>query len=160
MNISKYSLSTPVVKDVARMRDNQVTHLFQMGETDPNMAAILPPKPQVAGQSRRFNETQAAIMCLLAELMRFDVKAPLAAKIARRVTEGSQRAPAVEQWSIIVTENGNVSTLPYDQAELRTGYISGSRFAFALVIDLKTYADRIEEAVASAPQVIGADHGE
>src|SRR5690606_28456183 len=100
---------------------------------------------------------RAALACLMADFIRFDMKAPLAAKIARRVMEAHQAHPDVEQWSVVLTDNGNVSTLPHDQAELRTGFISGARLNFALVVDLKNYADRVAAAIADAPKVIGGD---
>lgn len=155
MTIQNTFLSSRIVKDEARLSDNQMTHLFQLAETDDNVAAILPAKPEVTGKSRQFNPLRAALACLMADFMEVDVKVPLAAKIARRLMEAHERQPAVQQWSIILTENGNLSTLPYDQTELRTGFISGSRLRFAVVVDWQTYADRIERLVANSPRVIG-----
>lgn len=141
------------VTQAVRLSENQMIDLCH--RTDEATVAILPPKPEQTGKSRLFTALQFGMVCLLADLMASEVKGPLAAKIARRVMEAHQRDPAVEQWVITVLDNGNVSTLPYDATELHTGYISGGRLAFALVIDLRLYAERVERAIADAPRVIG-----
>ncbi|BDI60754.1 hypothetical protein [Qipengyuania nanhaisediminis] len=153
-------LPSAIVAKEARLSDNQMTHFRQLAETDENMAAVLPGKPEVTGKARLFDPTQAALACIMADFIALDVKAPLAARIARRIMEARERQPQVEQWSVIVTENVNVSTLPFGQTELRTGFISGSRLRFAVVIDWRNYADRIERAIADAPRVIGGGDGE
>ena len=143
------------VKDEARMTDNQMTHFFQLSEADENLAAILPGKSDT-GKARMFGPLEFMLACLLADLVAADFKTPLAARIVRRVKDAHMAEPKVEQWSVVHTANGNVSTLPYGQAELQTGFISGSRLSFALLIDLKTYADRVERAIEADKAVIGA----
>ncbi len=130
-------------------------HWRQAAENNSDLAAVFPDKPSENGKPRLFNPLQAAMFALMADLVAADFKTPLAARIARRIMEAHLSATQVGQWSVIHSANGNVSTLAYDQAELRTGFISGSRLSFALVIDLKTYADRVDEAVIDAPRVIG-----
>jgi len=146
---------TKTVSREARMTDNQTIDIYH--RTDEATLAILPSKPEQTGKPRLFNGLQFGMFCLLADLMQSEVKGPLAAKIARRVMEAHQRDAAVEQWVITVLDNGNVSTLPYNASDLATGYISGGRLAFALVIDLRLYAERVERAIADAPRVIGGD---
>jgi hypothetical protein len=153
-------LPTKIVKEAANMTDNQMIHLRQLAESDQNVAAVLPGKPETTGKPRLFDPLRAALACIMADFIRADVKAPLAAKIARRIMEGHQQHPAVEQWAIVVTMNGNVSTLPYGQADLSRGAISGSRLAFALMVDLKNYAERVAAAIADAPKVIGGSDEE
>ncbi|MXP48436.1 hypothetical protein GRI43_13665 [Altererythrobacter luteolus] len=145
-----------VMPEVAPTYHANIAHWRQAAERDQSLAAVLPNKPSENGKPRLFSSLQAAMFALMSDLVSADFKTPLAARIARRVMEAHQHRPQVEQWAVIYTVNGNVSTLPYDQAELRTGFISGSRFNFALVIDLKTYADRVDEAIANTPRVIGA----
>lgn len=143
-----------IVKPAARISDNQMTHFFQLSEADENLAAILPGKSDT-GKARMFDQVQFACVCLLADLVAAEFKTPLAAKIARKVMDAHLLHPKVEQWAVVHTANGNISTLPYDQTELRTGFISGSRFTFAIVVGLKTYADRVTAAIDDAPRVIG-----
>lgn len=155
MSTNKTLTTTTRAKEPARLSDNQVTYLFQVADTDENMAAVLPPKPETNGKPRLFDVSQAVVLCVIADFMAVDVKAPLAAKIARRVMDAHRDDPTVDQWAILLTDNGNVSTLPYSQSDLRTGYISGSRLRFAVVVDLRTYRERVDEAIADAPRVIG-----
>ncbi|MBW4330047.1 hypothetical protein KY084_04060 [Stakelama sp. CBK3Z-3] len=143
---------TKIVAAEARLSDNQVTDIYH--RTDEHTLAILPEKPEHTGKPRLFSGLQFGMFCLLADLMGSGVKGPLAARIARRVMDAHHRDASVEQWSIVVLENGNVSTLPYNSTELRSGFISGARLAFALVIDLRLYAERVERAIADAPRVI------
>lgn len=92
---------------------------------------------------------KAGMFFLAADLMKQGYKAPLAAKLVVRVMDAHLASPEVEQWAIIVTQNGNVSTLAFDSVQLNTGYISGSRIAFALVVDLRLYSERVERALAA-----------
>ena len=140
--------------------DANIAHWRQAAENDENLAAILPGKPSENGKPRMFTHLKATIFALASSLVAADFKTPLAAKIARRVMEAHQRQPEVEQWAVVHTKNANISTLPYDQTELRTGYISGSRFTFALVVDFKTFMDEVAEVIADAPRVIGGDDAE
>jgi len=144
-----------VVKEASGLAENQMIHLRQLAEMDPNVAFVLPGKPEITGKSRLFDPLRAAMLCLMADLIAVDVKAPLAAKVARRIMEAHQRQPDIEQWSIIITANRNISVLPYAQTDLRTGYISGSRLRFAVAIDLRNYAEQVAAAIADAPRVIG-----
>lgn len=152
---SNVLVSSRIAIDEARVSQMQYTDYCH--RTDDDFVAVLPPKAEVNGQSRRFTAPQFAALCILSDFVIAGVKAPLAAKVARRVMEAHVVDPSVEQWAIIATANGNVSTLPYDQVELRTGFISGARLNFALVIDLQTYADRVAAAIAAAPKVIGGE---
>ena len=151
-------VTSRIAMDAARVSGMQYTDYCQ--RVDPDFINILPPKPEVNGQSRQFSATQFAALCIVSDFVIAGVKAPLAAKIARRVIEAHERQPEVEQWAIIATANGNVSTLPYDQVDIRTGFVSGARLNFALVVDLKTYAERVAAAIADAPKVIGGDDAE
>lgn len=147
-------VSSQIAAECARIdRGRLASDYFQRTEAD--FLAIMPPKPEVNGQSRYFTGPQLAALCIATDFVGADVKAPLAARIARRVIEAYEARPEVAQWAIVVTDNGNVATLPYCQSDLRTGFISGSRFKFAVVIDLRTYADRVDAAIAAAPKVIG-----
>ena len=137
-----------------------IGHWRQLADENVDMAAVLPGKPSTTGKPRLFTSLQAALFAVMADFVAAGVKAPLAARIARRLMEAHERQPEVEQWTIVATDNGNVSTLEYNQAELRTGFISGARLIFALVVDLRTYADRVAAAIANAPKVIGGDDGE
>ncbi len=148
-------MPTSVVKKAARISDNQMIHFRQVAENDENMAAVLPAKPETSGKPRLHDQLQAALVCVMADFIAVDVKAPLAAKIARRIMDAHRDDPTVNQWAILLTDNGNVSTRPYSQSDLRTGYISGSRLRFAVVVDLCTYRERVDEAIADAPRVIG-----
>ena len=135
-------------------RDN-INYWRQFADENADMAAVLPGKPSVNGKPRLFTPLQAALFAIMADFNSADVKAPLCARIARRVMEAHEAQPAVEQWVIAVTMNGNVSTLPYRATDLSTGGVSGSRLAFAVVVDLQNYADRVAAAIADAPKVIG-----
>lgn len=146
-----------IVKEIVPAYHTLIDHCRQLADNDANMAAVLPGKPSTTGKPRLFTPLKAALMAIMADFINVGVKAPLAAKIARRIMDAHLAQPASEQWSIVVTQNGNVSTMPYDQTELRTGFISGSRLAFALCVDLRTYADRVNAAVADLPIVIGGD---
>ncbi len=145
------------VKEIIPTFPANIDHWRQLADKDENMAAILPGKPTTTGKPRLFTPLQVALAAIMADFINVDVKAPLAARIARRVMDAHLAQPGIEQWFIVVTQNGNVSTMPYDQTELRTGFISGSRLAFALCVDLRTYADRVNAAVAELPTVIGGD---
>lgn len=147
-------VSSQIAAEGARIDRMQLTSdYFQ--RTEEEFLAILPPKPEVNGQSRYFTGPQFAALCIVSDFVRAGVKAPLAARIARRVIEAHVVQPEVPQWAIIVTDNGVVSTLPYNQGDLRAGFISGAWFNFAVVVDLRTYADRVTGAIASAPKIIG-----
>lgn len=152
------TLLTPrILREFVPTFDSNISHWRQLAEDNSDMAAVLPGKPSSSGKPRLFTPIQAALAALMADLIRVDVKAPLAARIARRVNEANQQHPAVEQWSVVLTANGNVSTLPFDQAKLSTGQISGAPLTFAFVVDLKNYADRVAAAIAAAPKVLGGD---
>jgi len=151
-------VSSRIAAEGARVAAMQLTDYYHRTEDD--FVAILPPKPEVSGQARFFTALQFGMLCLVGDLVGAGIKAPLAARIARRVMERHSAAPEIEQWAIVATANGNVSTLRYDQAELRTGFVSGARLNFALVVDLKTYADRVATAIAEAPKVIGGGDAE
>lgn len=151
-------VSSRIAAEGARIGTMQLTDYYHRAEDD--FQAILPPKPPVSGQARLFTAPQFGMLCLVSDLVASGVKAPLAAKIARRVMDAHRVNPSVEQFAIVATDNGNVSCLAYDQTELRTGFISGARLNFALVVDLKTYADRVTAAIAGAPKVIGGDDAE
>lgn len=140
---------------IANLTDNQLTHLGQSKNV--NLDSILPDRPGRGGVLRMAGPVRVGMLCIVSDLMASEVKAPLAGKIARRVMEAHQARPEVEQWVIVATANGNVSTLPYGQTDLRTGFVSGAALKFALVVDLRTYADRVAAAIADAPKVIGGD---
>ena len=129
------------------------TGLFASDNED--VQAVLPPKPEVNGQPRYFTGLQCGLLALVTDFVGAGVKLPLAAKIARRVMDAHLFQPDVEQFVIVATDNGYVSTLPYNQADLLTGFISGARLNFALVIDLANYAARVKAAFDDAPKVIG-----
>lgn len=148
-------VTSTIVSQEAKFIGYQMTDLFNRDHEE--VQAILPPKSETMGKARLFNRAHFAATCLLADLMAADFKVPLAARIVRRVMDAHRKQPEVEQWCVVHTANGNVSTLPYDQAELRTGFVSGSRLTFAMLIDLKTYADRVDRAIADAPRVIGGE---
>lgn len=93
---------------------------------------------------------KAGMFFFAADMMKQGYKAPLAAKLAVRVLEAHLASPTVEQWAVIVTENGNVSTLDFKSVDLATtGFISGSRLAFALIVDLRFYSERVEAVFAA-----------
>lgn len=157
---TKILLSPKIMRDVVPSYDTNINHWRQLADDDENMAAVLPGKPSSTGLARLFSPIQAALVAIMADFIRVDVKAPLAAKIARRVMEAHLAQPSVGQWAVVVTANGNVSTLAYDETGLRAGFVSGSRLAFALVLDLRNYAERVDAAIADAPNVIGGQDGE
>jgi hypothetical protein len=137
-----------------------INHWRQLAEVNEDMAFVLPGKPSTVGGPRLFTPLKAALFASMADFNHVDVKAPLCARIARRIMEAHLARPQVQQWAIVVTMNQNVSTLPYDEAKLSGGTISGSRLAFAVAVDLKNYADRVAAAIADAPKVIGVDDAE
>jgi hypothetical protein len=149
-----------VMPDVIATYHANIGHWRQLADDNEDMAAVLPGKPSVNGKPRMFTPLQAALFAIMADFNAVDVKAPLCARIARRLMDAHRSQPSVEQWAIVVTMNGNVSTLPYDQAGLSTGMVSGSRLAFAVTVDLKNYADRVAEVIAAAPKVIGGHDAE
>lgn len=146
-------VSSRIAAEGARVGAMQLTDYYHRTEDD--FLALLPPKPEISGQARMFTALQFGMLCLVSDLVVSGVKAPLAAKIARRVMDAHLAHPEVEQFAIVATANGNVSTLAYDEAGLSTGMVSGARLNFALVVDLKNYADRVAAAIAAAPKVIG-----
>lgn len=143
--------------DIVPSYHSNISHWRQAADRDENLAAVLPGKPSENGRPREFTPLKVGLFMLLADLVTADFKTPLSAKIARRIMEAHQRQPEIEQWCVVHTANGNVSTLPYTEAGLETGYISGSRLTFGIVIDLKNYADRVSVAIAGAPRVIGGE---
>jgi hypothetical protein len=152
-------VATRTACEIARADPLQVTTgLYQSDNED--LQAVLPPKPEVNGQARYYSGLQCVLLAIVTDFTGAGVKLPLAAKIARRVMAAHLSQPTVEQFVIVATDNGNVSTLAYDQAELRTGFISGARLSFALVVDLASYAARVAAAVADAPKVIGGGDAE
>lgn len=146
-----------VMASVVASYHANINHWRQLADENEDMAAVLPGKPSLNGKPRMFTALQAALFALMADFIVAGVKAPLAARIARRVMEAHLAESTVEQWVIVVTANGNVSTLEYDQTDLRAGMVSGARLNFALVVDLATYAARVAAAIADAPRVIGGD---
>ena len=149
-----------VMASVVASYHANINHWRQLADENQDMAAVLPGKPSLNGKPRMFTALQAALFALMADFNVAGIKAPLAAKIARRVMEAHETQPEVGQWVIVVTSNGNVSTLEYDQTDLRAGVVSGARLNFALVVDLRSYADQVAIAIADASRVIGGDNGE
>ena len=146
-----------LMPDVVPTYHANIGHWRQLADDNEDMASVLPGKPSLNGMPRLFTPLQAALFALMADLNRVDVKAPLCARIARRIMEAHAQHPEIEQWAVVMTQNGNVSTLPHDASSLGAGSVSGSRLAFALVIDLKNYIDRVAAAIAAVPKVIGGD---
>ena len=146
-----------LMPEVVPTYHGNIGHWRQLADDNEDMASVLPGKPSLNGRPRLFTPQQAALFALMADLNCADVKAPLCARIARRIMEAHEQRPEVAQWALVVTENGNVSTLPHDHDGLRAGTVSGSRLAFALVIDLKNYLDRVAAAIAAVPKVAGGD---
>lgn len=157
MSNIKFEIKPYVMPSIDPRYPERIDHWRQASEKDENLAYILPPKPSVNGKPRTFSRLQAAIFGCASTMVDAGFKTPLAAKMARRVMEAHLREPEVPQWALVHTANGNVATLPYNQTELRTGFISGSRFTFGIVIDLQTFFDRVDEAIADAPCVIGGE---
>lgn len=155
----KFAIGPKVMRSICPAFRDHFDNRRQAAETNPDVAAVFPEKPAENGKARVFSPLQAAIFALMSHLVAADFKTPLAAKIARRVKEAHEQEPTVEQWAVAYTDQGNVSTLPYTEAGLATGYLSGSRLRFALVIDLKNYSDLVERAIADAPKVIGDEDG-
>ena len=139
---------------------DHINHWRQAADENTDLAAVLPGKPSENGKPRLFTPFQAGLFALMTHLVAAEFKTPLAAKIAHWVKDAHEREPTVEHWAVIYTDQGNVSTLPYTEAGLATGYLSGSRLRFALVIDLKNYSDLVERAIADAPKVIGGEDGD
>jgi len=146
-----------VLREFIPTYGTNINHWRQLADDNDDMAAILPGKRSATGKPRLSTPLQAALAAQVADFTSVGVKAPLAAKIARRIMDAHRLRPEVDQWAIVVTDNGNVSTLPYDETELRSGFISGARLAFALTVDLQNYADRVSAAIAAAPVVVGGD---
>ena len=156
----KIELGPKIMRAICPAYRDHFDHWRQAAENNADLHAVFPPKPSENGKARVFTPLQAASFALMADLVACEYKTPQAAKMVRRVMEAHLRQPSVEQWGIIFTANGNVSTLPFTEAGLSAGYISGSRLKFALIVDLKNYADRVTAAIADAPRVIGGDDGE
>ena len=150
-------VATSVVAAEIGFTDNQMTDLYNRDLK--TLEAILPPKPDKMGKARYYNRAQFGMACLLSDLVAAEFKVPLAAKIAQFVLAAHEREPDVEQFAVVHTANGNISTLPYSRALLETGFVSGARLKFGIVIDLKNYADRVTVAIANAPRVIGGEDG-
>ena len=119
------------------------------GRVDHNVQRIVPRMNHAVGFVE-WPPLNAGMFFLMADLMAGGYKAPLAALIAVRVMDAHLASPEVEQWAIVTTENGNVSTMPFGSIDFRTGFISGGRLAFALVVDLRLYSERVERALAAA----------
>lgn len=152
-------IATRAACEIARADPLQVTTGLYQSDND-DLQAVLPPKPEVNGQPRFYNGVQCGLLAIITDFVGAGVKLPLAAKIARRIMDAHLAQPTIEQFVIVATDNGNVSTLVYNQADLLTGFISGARLNFALVIDLANYAARVTAAVADAPKVIGGGDAE
>lgn len=148
-------VSTPIVAEDIGFTANQMTDLYNRDLK--TLEAILPPKPDKMGKARYYNRAQFGMACLLSDLVAAEFKVPLAAKIAQFVLAAHEREPEVEQFAVVHTANGKISTLPYSRALLETGFVSGARLKFGIVIDLKNYADRVTVAIANAPRVIGGE---
>lgn len=146
-----------VVREFIPTYDSNINHWRQLADENDDMAVVLPGKPSATGKARMFTPLQAALAALMSDFMLAGLKAPLAARIARRIMEGHRQRPEVDQWAIVVTANGNVSTLPYDETELRSGFISGARLAFAVAIDLQNYGERVAAAIQAATVIAGGD---
>lgn len=122
-------------KKIAEMRSSR----------DANMRRIVPPYMGRSGQLE-WPPLNFAMFCLAGDLVAAEFKIPLAAKIACRVMDAHLASPEVEQWAVVTTENGNTSTLAVNGLDLSTGFISGARLSFAMIVDLRTYDDRVERA--------------
>jgi hypothetical protein len=116
---------------------------------DPDLQRIVGRLNPASGITE-WSPLNAGMFFLLADLLKQGVKAPLAAKWSARVMDAHEAAPDIAQWAIVVTENGNTSTLAFDSIDLSSGYISGSRLAFALIVDLRLYDERVERLFAQA----------
>lgn len=129
------------------LTDPQVRDL--RNRPNPDLQRIVPGMNHATGFVE-WPPLKAGMFFFLTDLMRQGYKAPLAARIAARVMDAHLASPGIEQWAIVTTENGNVSTLPLASIDLTSGFISGSRLAFALVVDLRLYSERVERALADA----------
>ena len=122
---NKTLLPPKVVREIIPTYDTYINHWRQLADENEDMAVVLPGKPSTTGSARLFTPLQAALAAIMADFIRVDVKAPLAARIARRVRDAHLAQPEVEQWAIIVTFNGALSTLPYGDIDLCGGVVSG-----------------------------------
>jgi len=143
----KSVLTTRKVSKLVHLTDAQVGEL--RGRPDPNIQRVVPRMNNAVGWLE-WPPLNVGMFCLVADLMAGGYKAPLAAQIAVRVMDAHLASPEVEQWAIVTTENGNVSTMPFATIDLHPGFISGGRLAFALVVDLRLYSERVERALAAA----------
>lgn len=120
---------------------------FRRGD-DPNLQRLVGIYNPASGLTE-WSPRKTGFFWLVADLLKQGWKAPLAAQMAVRVLEAHLAKPEVEQWAVVVTENGNTSTLDFSTLELSTGYISGSRHAYTLVVNLALYGERVERLLAA-----------
>ena len=157
---SNFLIQPSVMPNIVPTYRDNINYWRQFADGNEDMATVLPGKPSINGKPRLFTPLQAALFAIMADFNAVDVKAPLCARIARRIMEAHLQHPGVEQWVIVVTMNGKVFTLAYGGTDLSSGMVSGSRLAFAVVVDLKNFADRVAAAIAAAPKVIEGSDGE
>lgn len=145
-------IKSSVVFPEARIDHKRQSDIYD--RADEHHVALLGDKAKCGG-ARYFTPLQFACICLYSDLLQFGIKGPLAAKIANRVRESAEEYPKAEQFALTVLMNTSISVLPVEAVELSTGQHQGIAIAFAIVIDLKNYAARVNKAIADAPRRVG-----
>lgn len=79
----------------------------------------------------------------------------LAGRFASRLAAGIRQHPDAAQIVMVVTENGNVSTLPGQSLDFSGGFISGDLLRSAIVFDVRNARARIERAIAADAELVG-----
>lgn len=143
-------VKTSVVAEETRLDRLKLHEMFKSEAH----AGFLPAATDL-GASRKFTPLQFALTCLYADLLRFGLAGPLAAKLACRLKVACEEHPAAEQLTLTALTNGGIAVLPTESVDLSTGNVSGGQLAFAMVFDLRGYGERVARVIDGEPRIVG-----
>ena len=84
----------------------------------------------------------------------------VAGALAKRLRAAMRDHPHADQLTVVTLLNGSTFTQPTADLDLTTGYVSGGFVLTATMFDIRNLRDRVRQAIAADPKVIGGDDGE
>lgn len=138
--------NTLATSAVADLMYTPLVTVYQM-LTKPDIQPVLPPAASNGG-TRNFNERQALLMMLAADMVRSGMKFPLAARWACRIAEQLAFDPEAPRIHIEFRRNGTLFCFTTDETPEAAEAAGPARFR--TTFDLDAYRAAIRAAMADA----------
>lgn len=148
-----YTLNLPGLADTARTQIETFRRIISTTEV-----RRLLPDGEADDRRFRFNDRSALLMLLVADCIRYGMKAPQAGRIVGGIAERLAFDPTASHVHIEFHENGASFTFTSDEAPDAASAAGPARFK--LTFDLRAYRAVIETALAERAAAMGNDDAE